>query len=64
MELLKMEKVFNKPIVTEIKMATEFFDAELEHHNYYSTHKEQPYCQWVINPKIEKIEKYFSDKLR
>jgi peptide-methionine (S)-S-oxide reductase len=59
-----MEQVFNKPIVTEIKMATEFFDAELEHHNYYSAHKEQPYCQWVINPKIEKIEKYFSDKLR
>jgi peptide-methionine (S)-S-oxide reductase len=62
-ELLEKENVFDKPIVTEIKMATEFFDAELEHHNYYSTHKEQPYCQWVIHPKIEKLEKYFSDKL-
>jgi len=62
-ELLEKENVFDKPIVTEIKMATEFFEAELEHQNYYSTNKEQPYCQWVIQPKIEKLEKYFYGKL-
>ncbi|MGB1044479.1 MAG: peptide-methionine (S)-S-oxide reductase MsrA [Flavobacteriaceae bacterium] len=62
-EFVENEKLFLKPIVTEVKMATEFFEAELEHHNYYQENFEQPYCQWIINPKIEKLEKFFSSKI-
>lgn len=62
-EFVEKEKLFLKPIVTEVKMATEFFEAELEHHNYYQENFEQPYCQWIINPKIEKLEKFFSSKI-
>lgn len=56
-------RVFDKPIVTEVKMAPEFFEAEQEHHNYYTLNSEQRYCQLIIAPKLLKIKKYFKDHL-
>ena len=34
-----------------------------EHQNFYNNHPEYGYCKFVIDPKINKIQKYFSDKL-
>nr|WP_314897172.1 peptide-methionine (S)-S-oxide reductase [uncultured Flavobacterium sp.] len=41
-----------------------FFKAEDYHQNYYQNNKSQPYCQMVIQPKIEKFEKLFKDRLK
>ncbi|MGD1946150.1 MAG: peptide-methionine (S)-S-oxide reductase MsrA [Croceivirga sp.] len=60
---LDKQSVFDSPIVTAVSEAKPFYLAEEEHHNYYNDNTLQPYCQFVINPKIKKLKKYFSDKL-
>lgn len=62
-ELLEERKVFSNPIVTVVSGAGPFYLAEEDHHNYYNDHKLQPYCQIMINPKLEKLRTLFSDKL-
>lgn len=52
-----------KKVVTAVARAMEFYPAEAYHQNYYATHSSQPYCQIVISPKLEKLQKNFSDKL-
>ncbi len=61
--LLEREKVFNAPITTAISEAKPFYEAEQEHQNYYNDHSNQPYCQFIIDPKIKKLTKHFSNKL-
>jgi peptide-methionine (S)-S-oxide reductase len=60
---LDSEKVFDKPIVTEISPFTEFFVAENYHHDYYNNNGSQPYCYYVIRPKLEKFKKVFQNRL-
>ena len=56
---------FNAPIVTEITPFTNFYKAEDYHQDYYNLNKNSnPYCQFVIVPKVEKFESYFKDKLK
>lgn len=55
---------FENPIVTAIEPFTNFYAAENYHQNYYSTNGSQPYCYYVIRPKLEKFEKAFKNKLR
>ena len=55
---------FDKPIVTEIQPFTIFYPAENYHQNYYNNHGAQPYCSFIIRPKVEKIKKVFKDKLK
>jgi peptide-methionine (S)-S-oxide reductase len=61
---LEQEKVFSDPIVTEITEASEFYVAEVEHHNYYDSHRNQPYCRIIIDPKVQKLRSGFADKLK
>ncbi|MBT6030099.1 MAG: peptide-methionine (S)-S-oxide reductase, partial [Crocinitomicaceae bacterium] len=56
--------VFNNPIVTEITKWINFFPAENYHQDYFELNGTEPYCQFVVRPKIEKFEKNFSNKLR
>jgi peptide-methionine (S)-S-oxide reductase len=56
--------VFPGPIVTEIVPFTEFYRAESYHQNYYAQNSTQPYCRAIIGPKLEKMKKVFSDKLK
>ena len=63
-ELLEKEGTFDNPIVTEITEATPFYVAETEHQDFYNQHRQQPYCQYIIDPKITKLKKLFSDKLK
>lgn len=58
------QKLWNKPIVTELKQLETFYEAEDYHHNYFKKNPEQGYCQAVINPKLEKLRKKFSEKLK
>lgn len=62
----KLDKagIFDSPIVTEITKATEFFVAENYHQDYYNQNGNQPYCNLVITPKVEKFRKVFKDKLK
>lgn len=61
---LNKAKVYNSPIVTKVEPFTKFYKAEDYHQNYYANNKNQPYCKMVIQPKIEKFEKVFKDKLK
>ena len=55
---------FEGKITTEIAPLQAFYSAEDYHQNYYNQNKSQPYCQLVIEPKIEKVRKVFKDKLK
>lgn len=55
---------YSKPIVTEIVPFTEFYRAENYHQDYYSLHGTEPYCTYVIQPKVEKFKEVFKDKLK
>ena len=48
---------FRSPIVTEIVPLKKFYPGEAYHQDYYENNAAQPYCQVVIRPKVEKIEK-------
>ncbi|MUP45828.1 peptide-methionine (S)-S-oxide reductase MsrA [Gramella sp. BOM4] len=62
--MLEAENVFKDPIVTEVTEASAFYEAEQEHQEFYNQHRQQPYCQFIIDPKITKLKKLFSDKLK
>ena len=55
---------FGAPIVTEIAPFKKFFKAEDYHQNYFNENGAQPYCQFVVRPKVEKFKKLFGDKLK
>lgn len=55
---------WNDPIVTEITEASTFYPAEDYHQEYFSLNGSQPYCNFVIRPKVEKFKKVFKDKLK
>jgi peptide-methionine (S)-S-oxide reductase len=61
---LNKAKVYSSPIVTKVEPFRAFYKAEDYHQNYYANNKNQPYCKMVIQPKIEKFEKVFKDKLK
>lgn len=61
---LNDKKAFPNPIVTEISPAVKFYVAENYHQDYYKLNGREPYCQYVIRPKVEKLEKIFKDKLK
>lgn len=50
------QKDFERPIVTEITPAQEFYEAEDYHQDYYRLNKSAPYCQMVIRPKLKKLD--------
>jgi peptide-methionine (S)-S-oxide reductase len=57
-------KVFEDKIVTEITKFEKFYSAENYHQDYYEQNKNQPYCSFVITPKVEKFKEVFKDKLK
>ncbi|MCL4364405.1 peptide-methionine (S)-S-oxide reductase MsrA [Patescibacteria group bacterium] len=57
---LRLEKQYNGNIVTEIKKLVTFYEAESYHKDYYRKHQDEPYCQIIINPKLDKLKKQFS----
>jgi peptide-methionine (S)-S-oxide reductase len=61
---LTAEKVFDKPIVTEVTPASEFYKAEDYHQNYFADNPSKSYCAYVIQPKLNKFAKEFTDKIK
>jgi peptide-methionine (S)-S-oxide reductase len=60
---LNAQRVFPNPIVTEITQAATFYPAEDYHQDYFNQNGQEPYCQIVIKPKMDKFLKAFKDKL-
>lgn len=61
---LNKSGAWNNPVVTEISPYKAFYSAENYHQEYYNNNGSQPYCQYVIRPKLEKFEKVFKSKLK
>ncbi len=61
---LDVSGAFRAPIVTEISAVPTFYVAEDYHQNYYRQNGEESYCQYVIQPKLEKFRKAFAQKLK
>ena len=58
------KEVYNHKIVTTLEPFKAFYKAKDYHQNYYQNNQEQPYCQMVIQPKLEKFEKVFKNRLK
>ena len=52
------------PVITEVKPLEKFYDAESYHQDYFAHHKDAPYCQLIINPKLEKVQEKFANLLK
>jgi peptide-methionine (S)-S-oxide reductase len=61
---LNESKAYDRPIVTEIAAVATFYPAEDYHQNYFNDNGDQPYCQYIIRPKLDKFKKVFKDKLK
>ncbi|MCS7037105.1 MAG: peptide-methionine (S)-S-oxide reductase MsrA [Saprospiraceae bacterium] len=57
-------QLWPKPIVTEIAPLDRFYKAEDYHQNYYRNNPSQPYCIYVVGPKVEKFRQKFRDRLK
>jgi peptide-methionine (S)-S-oxide reductase len=51
-------------IVTEVEPLGTFYEAEDYHHEYYRRNGSQPYCQFVVTPKLEKFASRFAAILK
>lgn len=61
---LNKENVYGNPVVTQIAPFEKFYKAEDYHQDYYNQNKSEPYCRMVIQPKIEKFEKVFKERVK
>jgi peptide-methionine (S)-S-oxide reductase len=62
--LTEAQKLFDKPIVTEVKPLEIFYEAEPEHQNFYQSGQRPDYCQVIINPKLAKLRQKFAARLK
>jgi peptide-methionine (S)-S-oxide reductase len=58
------EKIWDRPVVTEVTAAQTFFPAEHYHQQYYVNNPEQGYCQIIIAPKVAKFRQKFLSRLK
>ncbi|MEJ2004233.1 MAG: peptide-methionine (S)-S-oxide reductase MsrA [Cyclobacteriaceae bacterium] len=63
-EKLNKEKVFSSPIVTQVEELKAFYPAEAYHIDYYKKNPDQPYCTFVVKPKVEKVRNVFAELLK
>jgi len=61
---LTEERVFSAPIVTALEPAVPFYKAEDYHQDYFRNHPAQPYCAFIVAPKVKKFREKFSERLR
>jgi peptide-methionine (S)-S-oxide reductase len=63
-EKLDEEGTFTDPIVTQVEPLSQYYRAEDYHQEYYENNPDQPYCSFVVGPKVDKFEEKFADLLK
>lgn len=61
---LNSARIYDDPVVTEVAAASRFYLAEDYHQEYYRRNSGQPYCAYVVRPKVAKFRKHFLEKLK
>lgn len=61
---LNDKDVYGKKVVTTVEPLSIFYPAEEYHDNYYLNNPNNPYCQMVVRPKVEKFKEVFKDRLK
>jgi peptide-methionine (S)-S-oxide reductase len=61
---LTRDKVFRDPIVTAVEPASTFYVAEDYHQDYFANNSMQPYCMFVVSPKVQKIREKYAQRLK
>ena len=61
---LTKQQLYNRPIVTELVPAVRFYEAEEYHQEYFARNPFQPYCSYVVGPKLAKFRTSFASKLK
>jgi peptide-methionine (S)-S-oxide reductase len=61
---LTQQRIWRDPIVTEIAGPATFYPGETYHQDYFSRNGRQPYCAYVVAPKVAKFRKAFADRLK
>jgi peptide-methionine (S)-S-oxide reductase len=61
---LNSARIYDDPIVTEVVAASQFYVAENYHQEYFQRNPAQPYCAFVVRPKVAKFRKHFVEKLK
>ncbi len=61
---LAAQRLWGDPIVTELAGAATFHPAETYHQDYFARNGGQPYCAYVVAPKVAKFRKAFAERLR
>lgn len=56
--------IWKKPVITEIVPFTAFYKAEDYHQNYFKNNPQQPYCVFVIRPKLEKLKSHLKGRVQ
>jgi peptide-methionine (S)-S-oxide reductase len=59
---LTRENAYGRPIVTALEPATAFYRAEDYHQDYFANNSDQPYCAYVVAPKVQKFRKKFAER--
>lgn len=60
---LEEADVYIDPIVTQVEPLDKYYKAEDYHQEYYENNPDQPYCSFVVGPKVKKFEEKFADLL-
>lgn len=61
---LEAQRAWPRPIVTEVTPASELYIAEDYHQEYFARNGGQPYCQWVVAPKVAKFRKQYAARVK
>ncbi len=61
---LNQSGAFDRPVVTAIELYKNYYIAEEYHQDYFRLNSRQPYCQYVIVPKLDKFKEVFKDKIK
>ncbi len=61
---LNDSSALGKPVVTTVEPLGEFYEAEGYHRKYFANNAYQPYCQFIISPKLQKLHKQFAELLK
>lgn len=60
----EVQSVYQNKIVTELKKFEKFYPAETYHQDYYASDPDRPYCQVVIDPKLQKFKELYKEKIK